>query len=91
MSNQPLGLELEPGVLIAFTTNPFSIFSSKILKPDFIKLFVASFIIKGFRKSGLSVPYKLIESLYFIILKGGFDTKHFEFSEKISNKTGSIV
>ena len=59
------------------TTIAFIVFPSNALKSEFSKHFVTSWIIKGFLKSGLSIPYFSIASLYGIFTKGPSSTFQF--------------
>ena len=61
-------------ILIPLTTNPFFTLSSKILKFESTKTSVQFLINKGFRKSGLSVPYFSKDSKYGILGKGYLPT-----------------
>ena len=78
---------------MALTTAPLSICSLKALNvtPSCKKAWVTSHISKGFLKSGLSVPYFNIASLY-VILGNGFEViSQSENSLKTLVITGSIA
>ena len=60
------------GITIAFT-----VLSLNALKSEFSKIVVTSWIINGFLKSGLSIPYFSIASLYGILTNGPSSTFQF--------------
>ena len=59
------------------TTIIFIVFPLNALNSVFSNNFVASWIMSGLRKSGLSIPYFSIASLYGIRLKGASSTFQF--------------
>ena len=76
---------------MARTTNPFSILSLKTVNVEAAKISVTSMISIGLRKSGLSLPYLSIDSVYGILTKGGLETFLLLNLLKISNINGSTV
>ena len=74
------------GTIIAFI-----VFPSNALKSEFAKHFVTSSIINGFLKSGLSIPYFSIASLYGIFTNGPSSTFHVVNFLNVYGTTSSIT
>ena len=73
------------------TTIAFIVLSLKALNSVFLNTFVTSWIINGFLKSGLSIPYFSIASLYGILTIGPSSTFQFVCSLKVAGITFSIT
>ena len=73
------------------TTIAFIVLSLKALNSEFSNNFVTSLIINGFLKSGLSMPYFSIASLYGIRINGPSSTFQFVNFLKVYGTTSSIT
>ena len=73
------------------TTIIFIVFSLNALKSEFLNNFVPSCIISGFLKSGLSIPYFSIASLYGILINGPSSTFQFVNFLNVYGTTSSIT
>ena len=73
------------------TTIAFIVLFLNALKSEFSNNFVTSWIINGFLKSGLSIPYFSIASLYGIRINGPLSTFQFVCFSNVYGTTSSIT
>ena len=89
-SKKLLGLSFVLLVTIARTLDPdlTNFLNISNLTSSLVKISVKSHIVKGFRKSGLSVPYFIIDSSYEIF--GNFSDRNFLFENFLNKLTISL-